>query len=803
MTKEEQQRIDDLQRLAAEYKEMLADDIQHTENFDTSKLPELVQNAIDLVVAKSPGFSNIGAITTVNFVFTHLVGQLRPAINDECYSDDALTPNYYGILISPSGSGKDSSYNALLKACRTALKLVEETRSDELLNAAKTKALRIKLKEEPTATLETLDYSDYAPFIPDSLNTIMSGDSTRGGAASLLNKFQKQSLGVPSIFMGEFGMDMKNGSTVQELFKLLGALYDMGMSTSPEFKTDESKEAAIDGMFPNFLGHTSPKVIFEDRKVMDSLINLMHTMLARRCWFSMPDSLEAVENNPVPVSVAEGRRIALERREKLSRASSNLDTILTESIRRMLANTVNRIVTFDDDAALLYTDYFGYCLTRSQLMEDSSIVQTEMAGRAFKTGRIAAVWALIHGTNIIDRETLRSSIYFAEYNSRYLDTLVKLTSSQPFILLAEALEEAVDHEMALDVALLKGYITRVSTDFKELLEPMNSHLRDKGVVRYYEEAKVFKYEPFIVVEDTPELTGYNISYTKVPGMSKDERQYHLNVFETFKANRPFQSLVKLLQMDTIYNVFEYESREVTPDDNLVNPAVKVVYDRNQKNMKGSTTIISIDVDESPVPINMIHEYLSEFKHIISTTSNPDNKHKFRIILPVNVALSGEDPALYRYIVKRLSADLLVKADPTCFNPAQPMYSYAGSEVHYTEDGMLYSITDYMTDYANGDQETLAVSPKPRPRTKDARRKIVDNMKINVNQVFDYAISAPMGLGSYSLARAAMHMLDNHFTKKDFIEVITYINSVWTTPMDEERLNHTIIDQYLPQFSDEE
>ena len=202
MTKEEQDRIDALISLSNEYAEAMKDDIQATVNFDITKLPTLVQDAINLVVAKSPGFSNIGALTTVNYVFTHLVGQLRPSIADECYSDDSLTPNYYGILISPSGSGKDSSYNALLKACRTALKLVEETRSDELITKAKTKALRIKLKEEPTATIETLEFSEYAPFMQETLNTTMSGDSTRGGAATLLNKFQKEELGVPSIFMG-------------------------------------------------------------------------------------------------------------------------------------------------------------------------------------------------------------------------------------------------------------------------------------------------------------------------------------------------------------------------------------------------------------------------------------------------------------------------------------------------------------------------------------------------------------------------------------------------------------------------
>jgi len=793
MTEKEQTRLDNLHHLEAEYATILEKDIHLTEVFDIHRLPPLVKDAIKLVVAKSPAFSNIGALTTVNYVFTHLVGQLRPAINDPVYSDDALTPNYYGILISPSGSGKDSSYNALLKACRTALKLVEDTREDELLRKAKEKALRVKLKEEPTATIETLVYDDYAPFIKDPLNTIMSGDSTRGGVASLLNKFQKESLGVPSIFMGEFGLDLKNGSTIQELLKLLGTLYDMGVSTSPEFKTDEVKEAAIDGMFPNFLGHTSPKVLFGDPKVKELLSNMFHTMLARRCWYSMPVGDEAIENNAVSPSVIENREIQSKRRVILSETTTTLDVQLSEAINRMLANTANRSVSFTDKSAQLYSDYFGYCQTRAQLMEDSSIEQIEMSGRAFKTGRIAAVWALIHSTNEIEINILQSAIYFAEYNSKYLSEFVKLTTSKPFILLANEFLNGNSHEIALDTALTRGFITRVSLDFREVLEPLNSHLRNKGVVTYHEDAKVFQYSPFKIVEETKEKEGYTISYTKVPNMSKDERSNHLDSFELAREGRSFNFLVKLMNIDTIYNVFKYKDAPNKQGEIIKN-------NRNQKNIISATKLVSIDVDESPVPISMIHEYLSEFRHVIATTSNKDNKMKFRILLPINIELSGENPDLYRYVVKRLAADLLVKADPTCFNPAQPMYSYSNSEVLFTKEGALFSVTDYITDYANGDTEDKTILKTPS-KTPNERRKRVDKILNNINQIFDYAISAPMGLGSYSLARAALHMIDEEFNKAEFLMAINYIHSIWTAPMDEERFQHTIIDQYINQFPD--
>lgn len=146
----------------------------------------------------------------------------------------------------------------------------------------------------------------------------------------------------------------------------------------------------------------------------------------------------------------------------------------------------------------------------------------------------------------------------------------------------------------------------------------------------------------------------------------------------------------------------------------------------------------------------------------------------------------------------MATDLLVTADPTCFNSAQPMYSYANSEIFHQEKGQLFDITEYIKDYATH-AEAKAPVLLVKSKTASERRKKVERIMANVNQIFDYAICADQGNGSYSLARAALHMRDEEFNKEEFKTVINYINSIWTSPMPDERLEQTIIDPYIDQF----
>jgi len=354
-----------------------------------------------------------------------------------------------------------------------------------------------------------------------------------------------------------------------------------------------------------------------------------------------------------------------------------------------------------------------------------------------------------------------------------------------FKLLGDMFKSGKFTELSLDKALTNGYIQRVSTDFREILDPMNSYLRTIGTVTYDASHKKFLYEPFKKVDPKD---GFGISYKKVPGMSKDLRSKHLDGFDTY-LHMSMKQLETLVSSDTIYNVFGYND---APNKN----GDMVTMNRNRENINSSTKILSIDVDNSNVPMAQMHGYLKEFKHIIATTSDVDNKHKFRILLPVSVEVSGENARLYKCIMQNVCQQLLVEFDPTSANTVQPMYGYEGAEVLSNHDGDLFDISEVISDCKNNKEEGLALPEKPT--TPAAQKKLVDSMMTNAVQVFDYVISCKKGTGSLSMARASMHMLDSGFTKTQYVQVLNYLNSLWLHPMPEQRIQN-IIEQYVHQM----
>ena len=190
-----EERLKAIQKLVALYREELKDDLKVENEFDVSRLPLIIQDSIRLVTAKSPAFSNISAATTVNYLYMHLVSQLRPTINDIVYSPDTLGINYYGINLSPSGNGKDASLNTMKSACKTAFDLIHQERKDLEIARAKSIALRALKAENPNLTEAELVYDQYAEYIRDLAPITIESKSTRGGSVNVITRLQNEKFG--------------------------------------------------------------------------------------------------------------------------------------------------------------------------------------------------------------------------------------------------------------------------------------------------------------------------------------------------------------------------------------------------------------------------------------------------------------------------------------------------------------------------------------------------------------------------------------------------------------------------------
>ena len=179
--KVEERILSNLENLIAQYEAELTFLQNRSMNkFDTTQLPKVIQNMVKLATAKTPSFSNISAVAVSNFVLSHLFGQIRPVINDPIYSDDKIGINTYSIIISRSGSGKDSTYQALSKAVSEAHELIASQHLLELEEKAKQKFIRDAKKTTPDLDESIITRDAYEHIIDKPETTIASLGSTRG-----------------------------------------------------------------------------------------------------------------------------------------------------------------------------------------------------------------------------------------------------------------------------------------------------------------------------------------------------------------------------------------------------------------------------------------------------------------------------------------------------------------------------------------------------------------------------------------------------------------------------------------------
>jgi len=775
------------EKLVIEYEKILKDVIKVGNTFEPNRLTKVMQDAIALVTAKSPAFSTVAAATTAMYGFNHVIGQLRPRINDSVYSNDIIGLPFIGVVLSSSGSGKDSAYQAIMKTCDTAMNKIKQYIYEEELERAKLLAFKTLQADNISIQLDEITEDDCKQFMRRLPQTEGDDTSTKSGLIAELNKIASYSLSALSIQMTEFGTSLKSSGPAQEILQLLIVLYDMGKTSVSILKTEELKVDDIYDSYVSALLHSSPKSIFGDAKVRESINTLFASAMSRRAWLVYPGVAESYENNKIPETIQEARELNNMRRNTVAIKTTVLHDKITNVVDNMLTNTQKRVLSFSEEAGLLYQDFFEYNKVRAELYTSDSIKAIAINGLAFKTGRIAALFALLDETNVIEKNHMESAIYYAMYVEKYLDKMTVMLSAKSFTLLGDLFMEG-ETSITLDQAMSQGYVTKVTKDFKELLEPLNSYLRNNGVVTYSEEDKTFYYSAFKKLDESvgkdnsivKTTDKYLVSYTKVDGVTKNGRKQFLNNFTNVKKGS-FTLLKNVLTKDTIFSLFKY--KDVTEKDGTF-----VKNKRNLNTITSSTKIVCIDVDKSDIPIKDMHEYLIEYKHIIATTSNKENKYRYRILLAVNIELDGD--STYSCIASKIAADLLISADKAGFNPAQPFYGYKNAEVYVNENGYLYDCTDFVSE-CKTHKDMIVTLQQNNTMTKAEQSKLKKAINTDPLKELDFAITAPNGMGQLSIFKLwnKLASMNDVMSFDEAKNIVNFVMTTWSSPLEQYRLKN--------------
>jgi len=706
--------------------------------FDLKELPSHLQDSVNIVLTKSPGFSTIAATSVVTFTYAELFGQLRPKISDSVYSSDLLGINYNSFVLERSGSGKDSAYQAMHKTFGKAYEWIDAKKKEGQEEKAKKAYIHQEKQKDSSFDSSSVAPGDYQHLIKDLEQTNMSLKSTRGGITSSLNRLEGVELGTKSLFSSELAMAL-SGTPTLEIFELIAEMYDMGCAVAPDYKSEEVRESPVKDMYVNMLGISSPSMFLTSNSIKQNLVPLIKTALARRLFFINPKTKDNYENLIVASSTAENRELQARNRLRHRELSEQVSKFVLKSVKNTYKT---KTLMFDEEASVLYSDYKAYTEYKAKIIATlipGSVIAIEMEGRAFKLGRVAALWALAEDQRVITKAILESTIYFAEHSAEHLARFDKLITMKPHDLLAsDYLEGIISDTLPVNQAIIKGYIPTANTGtIKAFLEPLNSTLKGQATVTYSTTENCFKF-----ISTIKNVTVGDYSYTISPVLEESDRELTPN---RVKDNVQLRTVGHILNNNAIFQPF---------------------------GSSDLTKWVVLKIENSNLSAKVLNKYLSPYNRLISIA---EDEQIINIVLPLDEFIAKKE---YTYVVNSIATELMVKAYSS---PTEVYQAYKDTVVLGKFDNSLefYDVSDIRARYA---------SKEPMPRlqvmeqglTKTQRAKSSNKALELVEQSVDQIDDADNVLLTF--AQVVRYMRVNHVSDIQLLDSVDSINSLLTNPI---------------------
>ena len=731
-----------------------------TAEYDISQLPNIIQDMTRLVTTKSSSFSDISAVGMALFVLSGLFGQARPQISAQAYSDDILGVNFYGLILAGSGKGKDSSHKALIKACGKAFAHVQHLKEKSAVEKAKRVYIKTMAQSNPDFDKSQVAFNDYEDiankFIEDLEPIVADIKSSRGGLTSSMNRMSDSEYGITSIFSSELSMSIESSPFPPEVLELLATVYDMGESNISSFKSAESKEKALQGVYPNFLGITNATSFFTEGPTRNVLVPKLKGAFLRRMFTIFSDTDEEYQNVIQPTNRADKKLLQVKNRQVIHELTSSIDNRLLEAIKGLLGNTT---IAFDTEAESLYDDYFGYCESiamRLELTDSTSTEATEVSGKAFRTGRVAALFALAQNKRIVDYKTLKAAILFADHCSVHSVRLMKALSLQKYQLMVLHYEDGVfGNTLSLSEAITRGYITTKEVGSKAMmnfLSPVNSDMKGRCVVTYCEEKHEFTFTP--LARNTNNL--YSFRATKVISEDKPVPKELIN-----KGVNIFS---KLLITNSSINSF----------------------------IGNTTKVVILTVDKSLLSIGLVNHYLADIKHWIAYKSDAEDESSFTVILPVNMEISKSD---YKFISMSIAEQFLLNVAPETCEPEYIHHGY-NDAVQFSSDATakLFDVSGIITNAATSTAvPKLLTKASAKPTAAAINKFVTTEIETNIETIIN--ITNVSNTPLLFLASIAYTMLCKYVSDEVTENVINSINNSIEHSFSAEDINKYVLEPF--------
>lgn len=725
----------------------------------TPKLNAIIQrvtNAIPFPTV-SERMKAVIAVTQI----TTFASQFRR--NLQLWDNTPVPINAISFVIVGSGAGKDSSVRAAERCFTVGYEVLEK----QVTQQVKLAAIRAAAEAGEELPEEFSIYKKYMMPIPPVNMSITTGP----GLIRHINDIEALPLTAGLLYSGEFGDELYANPDAVENIKILSEVYDLGRKEQNYTKGVEHRSKAINGQPVSALFVGSPTYLLYDEGTKRKFQIAFMSKLARRSWFCY-----SPEKIPEPTFNTLDEMMDYE--EKLEYTAKQARNVMSDFIRDLTAwgmKSSGTPITVSDDVFRLFKVYKRYNSDFADNLpnQDSTyaLIRRHLQWKALK---LAGAFAFFDKSDVVQKQHYIEAMQFCELLDHDMIAFERDLNKQYYERFSDYIRSQVqpDGKAIINIHDIKkhGFLTNVALPkLKELVTLCAGYDKD-GIYTVINDGAAIQYEPIIKTDVIGiSFKPINTSDLNLAVASGDEdairkAKHDISVTTAYGyelGETTFADLGELLSSDFAYSPFRFHNGV-----------------RGKDNILGGTKWCVFDIDDSIISASEAHFMLSDIRHHIALSSDPDNEYKFRILIEFDSSVDV-NAQIWKHFLSAIAEDLAIKIDP--LPQSQIFFSYANRKVYSNLDADPLPVRDYIMQ-ANDRQ--AAKDEKAKQFTPSQRRTMLDDP---LNS-FDYAYNSPHGSGSRNMIRAAYHAKDLGATLSETLELITNVNEYWDSPMNEERLD---------------
>jgi len=245
----------------------------------------------------------------------------------------------------------------------------------------------------------------------------------------------------------------------------------------------------------------------------------------------------------------------------------------------------------------------------------------------------------------------------------------------------------------------------------------------------------------------------------------------------------FEELGNILSNDYGFNPFKYKTIEEGATYNKEKHPNAWGRIRGRDNISGKINWVCLDVDDTTITIEEMHHILFEVNHHMAITSNPDNKMKYRIILPLTEAIEVTANE-WKHFVKSIANFIGVTVDN--LGASQVFYGYKGREVYSTIGKASISPSTHL------EIARMKVAEIEEKRACELPPREANKALQNPFNTFNYAYEADDGKGTNMMLGAIAQAKELGASREYIIDLLHSINNFWDVSMPEHTLKATVM-----------